>query len=710
MRPFKIITYQLQGGTDQAQYALGVGHLRQEGVRIHSGFERTNIRANSLFRITDRFRVGENLTVSYSREKGDRGVAGSGSIIDMAARQPSIIPVFDISGVNYSSNKGLGSASNNPVPNRPEQRKNNLNKKIRALGSFFVELDILENLTAKTSFSVDFANTDGRNITLFVPNDSEPRLGNSVNRSTNQALNWTWYNTLSYNTTLADDHDISVIAGTEAIQNEFTNFGASRIQFLLEDLDFMVLNAGPADGQNAFGQRFESSLFSIFGKVDYAFKGKYLLSGTLRRDGSSRFGANNRFAIFPAVSVGWRVSDEDFFNSTFINQLKIRGGWGRTGNQEIDNLAQFTLFSTAETTTSTYSITGGNNSVRTGIQGTNIGNPDLKWEETTDINIGIDAAFANNHMNFSFDVYKRNTENLLLAVPPSTLLGEVGSQFRNVGEVQNTGFDFSLGYTNTFANGLSFDMTVVASRYKNEVIALDESIGFISAGDFRSNQYTRTQAGFPISSFFGLEVDGIFQTQAEVDSHADQPNKGVGRFRFTDINGDGTVNADDRTYLGDPHPDFTLGWNTSLGYKNFDFNMFWSGSFGNDIAELTRLFTDLQQFQGQRSDRVLQSFGRTGVANEDAILPIYGTITAEENAPNSYYIQDGTYFRMKNAAIGYTLGKDIASKIGMQKLRIYIQANNMLTFTAYDGVDPEVQWVGGNDLSLGLDGGFLPCT
>ena len=251
-------------------------------------------------------------------------------------------------------------------------------------------------------------------------------------------------------------------------------------------------------------------------------------------------------------------------------------------------------------------------------------------------------------------------------------------------------------------------MSFVASSYTNEIISLDESIDFIAAGAFRSSLYTRTQAGFPISSFFGLEVDGIFLTQAEVDQHAAQANKAVGRFRFSDINGDGVIDANDRTYLGDPHPDLTIGWNTSLGWKGFDFNMFWQGVFGNEIAELTRLFTDLQQFQGQRSTRVLQSCGRTGVAPEDAILPLYGTITEAENAPNSYYIQDGSYFRLKNVSLGYTVGDDIARKIGMQSLRVYVQANNILTFTPYEGVDPEVQWGGQSDLSLGLDGGFYP--
>ena len=695
------------GGDENGQYAIGVGYLDQEGTRIYSGFDRSNLRANSLYRIKDWLRVGENLTVSYSREKGNRSVAGSGTLIDMAARQPSIIPVYDISGTNFSSNKGLGSASNNPVQ-AALYASDNINKKIRALGSAFLEVDLMPNLTAKTTFSVDFANSDFRNISRKVPNDSEPRLGNSVSRGTNQVLNTTWYNTLNYSETFADDHDVTVLVGTEAIKNEFTQFGASRIQFLLEDVDFMVINAGPTDGQNTNGFRAESSLFSVFGKLDYAFQGKYLLSGTVRRDGSSRFGRNNRFAIFPAVSAGWRVSDEPFFNSGFINELKIRGGWGKTGNQNIDNLAQFTLFSTAEVTTANYAIAGGNNSVSTGIQGTNIGNPDLKWEETTDINIGLDASLLDNKISFSLDVYKRNTEDLLLGVLPSTLLGVVGAQTRNIGEVENRGFDITLGYDDQFGDGLNFSTNVVISRYENEVVSLAESIDFIAAGNFRSNQYTRTAPGFPISSFFGLQVDGIFQSQAEVDAHAEQPNKAVGRFKFNDVNGDGVINAEDRTFLGSPHPDFTLGWNTDISYKGFDFNMFWQGSFGNEVAELTRLFTDLQQFQGQRSVRVLQSFGREGVNNADAILPIYGTITAEENAPNSYYIQDGTYFRLKNISLGYTLGKDIVNSIGMESLRIYVQGNNLVTLTTYEGVDPEIQWVGGSDLSLGLDGGFWP--
>ena len=693
------------GGNESAQFAIGVGHLNQDGTVIHTGYERSNVRANSLYRVNDKLRVGENLTVSYTREKGNRAIQGTGTALDWSYRHLSLFPVFDISGVNYSASKAISSASNNPVQDQFNDR-HDLNSKIRALGSVFLEWDVIEGLTAKTSFNVDFANTDSRNLLRAAPNRAEPLLGNGTSRSTNQALNWTWYNTLNYTKTFGD-HDISVLAGTEAIENTFTQFGAGRIQFLLEELDFMVLNAGPTDGQSNFGNRFENSLFSIFGKVDYAFQGKYLLSATIRRDGSSRFGANNRFAVFPAFSVGWRISDEPFFNSGFINELKVRGGWGKTGNQNIDNLAQFTLFSTAEISTATYDIAGTNNSARTGIQGTNIGNPDLKWEETTDINVGIDASMLDNKLTFTLDLYQRTTTDLLLPVPPSTLLGTVGSQFRNVGEMQNKGFDISLGYQDNIGD-LGFDMSVVASHYSNEIVELDPQIGFIAAGGFRSSNYTRTTVGDPISSFYGLNVLGIFTSQAEVDAHADGANKGIGRFKFEDVNGDGVINSEDRTFLGSPHPALSLGWNTNLTYKGFDFNMFWSGNFGVEIAELSRLFTDFQQFQGSRSTRVRQSYGL--VPDEEAILPLYGTITSEENGPNSYYIQDGSYFRLKNVALGYTLGEDIVGKAGMQSIRLYVQANNILTFTSYEGVDPENVFTGNtnNDLSMGLDGGNYP--
>lgn len=696
------------GGNQGAQYAISIGHLNQEGHRIYSGFERTNVRANGIFRINENLRIGQNVAVSYSEESGNRQIAGAQSIIDMASRQPGIIPVYDISGVNFSSNKGLGSASNNPVQQAFNSR-DDINTKIRALASAYLEWDIIDGLTAKTSFATDFANSDFRSIGRAVPNDSEPRLGNSLNRGTNQVLNWTWYNTLTYSKTFADVHDINVLVGTEAIQNNFKQFGATRIQFLLEDVDFMVLNAGPPDGQNTNGFRSESTLFSQFGKIDYAYAGKYLLSATLRRDGSSVFGPNNRYAVFPAFSAGWRISDEDFFNSSFINELKLRGGWGKTGNQNINSLAQFTLYTTADIVTATYAINGGNNSITSGIQASSVGNPDLKWEETTDINIGLDAALLNNSLTIAFDLYQRNTQDLLLGVPPSTLLGQVGSQFRNVGEVENKGFDLALGYNN-FSSGSDFtyDFNISLSRYVNEVVALDESIDFINGGGFRSNNYTRTLEGFPISSFYGLQIEGLFQTQAEVDAHPTNGGNRVGGFKFSDINGDGVINADDRTFLGSPHPDFTLGFNTSLNWNGFDFNMFWTGTFGNEIALLTRLFTDLQQFQGNRSVNVLQSFGREGVNNADAILPPYGTITAEENGPNSYYIEDGTYFRLKNLALGYTLGNDVVGGLGMESVRFYVQGNNLVTFTNYQGLDPEINFVGGSDLSLGLDGGFYP--
>lgn len=704
------------GGSEQGQYSLSAGVFKQDGVVIHSGYERYSLRANSLYRALDgKLRFGENLSVAYAEATDNTGGRlNENAALSMVYRMPSIIPVLDVGG-NYAGTRASGfNNPNNPVA-QLTRRKDNVGKSMRLLGSAYVEVDIIEGLTVKSSINANFGLTfENRNYQIKNVEASEPASSATFDQRVDNSRVITWYNTATYTKNLDNTHNFTVLAGTESITDVYTPFGAGRVNYFSDNLAYRHLNTG-SDGISNFGFVSESAIFSLFGKIDYDYKGKYILSATIRRDGSSRFAAGNRFGIFPSFSAAWRLSDESFFDDiAFFDDLKIRAGWGKVGNQNIPLNTYLDLFS-PDAGTSGYAIGGGNNSATVGINSSQFGNPDVTWETTTQLNVGFDASVLDNKLTVSFDWYDRKTEDMLLGVPRPSLSGLAGNPQVNVGTMKNTGVDLALNYSNQVSRDLTYSIGLTFSKYKNEVVALNDPDQFISGGNFREYQASRTTAGQPIGAFFGYDILGIFQTQAEADAHATQPVNAPGRFKYRDANIDGVINADDRVFLGSPHPDFAYGVNGSVNYKGFDFGVFVQGVQGNAVFNGNLLFTDFFSYftNSQKGAGILNSWGYPGANNAEATIP-----QLNQNSPSielessSHYVEDGSYLRLKTLTLGYTLPSSSLSKVGFDNVRFYLQGNNILTISDYSGLDPEIGvrnvYGGGADLDIGVDRGNYP--
>jgi TonB-linked SusC/RagA family outer membrane protein len=441
---------------------------------------------------------------------------------------------------------------------------------------------------------------------------------------------------------------------------------------------------------------------------------RYLVDFTIRRDGSSRFSEANRYAVFPAFSVGWRLSQEPFLSGTsWITDLKLRAGWGQMGNQEI---ALYNAFSTYRTATnqSGYDISGSNSSVASGFDSDRFGNPAGKWETTTTLDIGFDWTIYNK-FTINFDWYDRTTSDMLYILTLPGTQGSANSPYQNVGEMNNKGIDLNLVWNSSSASGVfQYEIGLNLTHYKNEVVKLSENVaeGFYGE-DRRQAFYTRTEAGVPYSSFYGLIIDGFTDGS---ESESEFPGyygylDGRGRFKYRDVDNSGSIDDNDRDFIGNPHPNFTYGLNFNASYKNFDFVLFFQGSQGNDLINYVRRWTDFWFFQGNRSNRMRYE-SWTPELGDAAQLPI---VSANDNVsgdyPSTYFVEDGSYFRMKNLQVGYS----IPNLRGVDRLRVYFQVTNLFTITSYSGLDPEVN-INGNDpgddnladSNLGFDEGFYP--
>jgi TonB-dependent starch-binding outer membrane protein SusC len=701
------------GGSSKGSYALSAGYFGQDGVVIHTNFRRYSIRANSTVNVKDRIRIGETLALSYQESVGmSGGRASAENSVSFAFRMPSIIPVYDIAG-NWAGTRAQGMNNPaNPVANQTNN-KDNVGSGLRLLASVFAEVDLIEGLTFKTAFNTNIGTTfESKSFGVKTYWNAENNTNASLSQATYNSRNWTWYNTLVYNKTFGDNHNLQVLAGTEAVNDYYTEFGAGRVGYFSEEIPYRHLSSGDGNPTN-YGFVSEWALFSLFGKVDYDFNGRYLLSATVRRDGSSRFGSDNRYGVFPAFSAGWRISDEAFFQGVgFINDLKLRAGWGQTGNQEIGNYLILDTYG-PNNETANYDIRGTNTSVLNGLQTAAFGNPSVKWEATATTNVGFNLAALNNQLTLEFDWFQRLTTDMLLTVPVPTLKGLANNPFRNVGEMKNTGIDFSLLWSSPLDRPFTYSVGVNFTQYKNEVTKLFDPNQIIVSGGYREYNASRTQQGQPIGSFYGWVIDGIFQNQGEVDAHADQAGAAVGRWRIQDVNEDGVINDSDRSFIGNPHPDFTLGVPMTFNYKGFDLNLFWFGSFGNDVFNANKLFLNFQSYftNSQRGKSILQSWGQPGVDPLTAPLPsISQNQPGTELQPSTYFVEDGTYFRLNQAVLGY----NVPLKSGglVERLRVYAQGINLLTFTNYTGIDPMVSTPnpngGGGDTQIGVDRGQYP--
>ncbi|WP_020533241.1 SusC/RagA family TonB-linked outer membrane protein [Flexithrix dorotheae] len=691
-------------GNESGRHVFSLGYYNQEGIIKHTGFDRITARFNSSYKIKDLIEIGENFSGTYSRTT-DVGINSSlGSITYDAFQFPSIVPVKDNNGV-YAGNpiNDIG----NPM-RRLDRGKDHTDKRIRLLGNVFAGLD-LGDLKLKTNLGIDFNSNNYRN---FSPIDDNVFSTSSINSlSTGNSFNYqfTWSNTLTYQKDLGD-HNFDVLIGQESIEYYGEGFSASRQSFLYEDPNFWYLSNG-TDNQLNSGSASDWSLLSFFGKVNYSFLDKYLFSATLRRDGTSRLSENN-WGTFPAFSAGWIISEEAFFDVAPVSSLKLRASWGNAGNQQVPSYS--TLFSYQNNATySNYAIDGAQESVYTGLVQTRVANPNLKWEVTTQTSVGLDLGLFDNKLDITAEYFNKVTDDILVYTPiPLTYGGTSDGTWTNGGQMKNSGLELTVnykGHSNEFNYNVGFNLTA----YKNELTELEgvSYLGIPSSSLHGVNfgqEISRSTVGQPIGSFYGYESAGIFKTQTEVDAHGIQPNAQPGDLIFNDVDGDGDLDTDDRTFIGSPHPDLILGVNMSFYYKGFDLGMLFNGSFGNDIYNLTKYKTEFfNQAAYNKSETVLDAWTPENPGSE---IPRLSLDDPNNNIRvSSYYVEDGSYFKLYNLQLGYTFP---GNKLKGLDLRLYGQVNNVFTITGYDGMSPELglqNYSSSNrNLDIGIDRGIYP--
>ncbi|WP_423149200.1 SusC/RagA family TonB-linked outer membrane protein [Rubrolithibacter danxiaensis] len=714
------------GGTENATYLFSLNYLNEQGTLMNTYNKRYGTRINTTFNIGKSIRVGENAYLYYKNSPGiPGGNQNEGNAISFAYRMQSFIPVYDIQG-NYAGTRlGTGEMGNgqNPVAMQDAQRNNKQNF-WQMQGNIFAEVDLIKGLTARTSFGGSIGNNYYYNFGF--PNYwnregfSNP---NSFSENASYYNDWTWTNTLNYSKVIGT-HNIKILAGTEAVNSYGRDLGGSINSLFSTDPNFINLDNGSANETNYSHVNNNDRLFSLFGRVDYSFQDKYLIGATIRRDGSSRFGSEKRYGVFPAVSLGWRISQEAFMkNIAWLNDLKLRGSWGKMGSYaNTPNRNAYNIFG-GNNQTAYYPI-GGGNGIQQGFLSSDLGNPATGWEEDIVTNAGFDATILNNHVTLSAEWYKKKINGLLFRESLPYTVGGATAPYVNLGDIQNTGLDVSVGYNSSQSKDFKYNVGVNFTTYDNKIISVPGN--FFETSGSRIGNLIRNQVGHPVASFYGYQVQGLFRDSLDVLNSPTQGGSAPGRFKYKDVDGDGAVTDKDRTFIGNPNPDFTYGINIGASYKNFDLSTVLFGSQGNQALNYTKYWTDfLGSFVGGKSKALLTAWepvdrsaprGQWVASNPNATTPVAESASTISNsgAMNSYYVEDASFLKMRSLQIGYTIPATALSRLGISRLRVYVQGANLFTITKYSGMDPELVPSSGNlggdqqSAGFGVDYGNYP--
>lgn len=682
----------VSSSSDKGSYFFSMGYYNNEGIVKYTNFKRISARINTSYNFFDgKLKVGENFTINKTNEVQDPGV------LDPALRALPIIPVHTVDGIGWGGPVVGMNDRQNPM-RLLEYNKDNGYKFIRFFGNVFAELQVLKNLTLKSSYGVDYSIYDKRNlqksyVSGFLHNDK-----NAVNIDHSNNEKWTWTNTAQY-VAKTGKHNFDLLAGTEMYRETFDNHWLRKEGFLIEDPDYMYPGVGTGKSFNG-GSSTRYGLLSYFGKLSYDFDQKYLFSATLRYDGSSRFGKNNRFGTFPAFSAGWRINKEEFMqeNLPFFSDLRLRLGWGQTGNQEISNEAIYALYManyaggdpTWNTSLGTaYDFSGhGSGLLNSGFVAIQNKNDDLKWETTTQTNIGLDFGFFKQKLTGTIDLYKKATDDILVLPPYLAILGEGGNRWINGASMENKGLEFSLSYQDTTTWGLKYELSGNVAANINKITKLPEEV----VNNYGGNGTTDNILGRPINSMYGYVTNGLFRTQSELDNSPIQPGKGLGRIRYADLNNDGIINDQDRTWIGNPNPKFMYGFNINLSYKNFDLSTFWQGVADVDVINAKKYQTDFWSVDDVGSNKGARLLDAWSPQNPGSTIPAITTVDNNaESRFSTYYVENGDYLKLRVLQLGYNFSKDLLEPYSISSLRIYTSAQNLLTLKSksFTGVDPE---------------------
>ncbi len=685
------------GSTKTTQYYVSVGYYGQNGIINHSSYQRITLKFNNVYNLSKFVKLGNNITFApFSQEIAP----------DVTYAAYRAWPVL----VPYYSNGNFGVVDNVGNPLASLYYSNNFNKGIRLVGDVYGEVSFLNSFVFKSSFGIDGGYSKFENYnpayTVSYPNGSPSQQSftqNTLTKGSADNLTWQWENTLNFHKDIKK-HSIDAVAGytMQNTSGETTTIPAKDIirdasSFWYTTGNYLTTTFPGVDNSVPYDQYY--SMMSFLVRANYVYNKKYIVTATFRRDGSSKFAENTRWGNFPSFALGWNISQENFMkNLKFLSKLKVRGSWGKTGNEKINYVERYSLVNSKLITILSTGV------INTAASYGKLGNPDLKWEVTTQTDAGLEVGFFNDRLTGEFDYYNRVTDGILVPLKVPAYFGNGSDMiWFNAGSMVNRGFEFNVAWHDKIGK-VKYNVGILGSTVHNEVKAIGGSVGIDSVlnGGYLANglYVTQSKVGLPIGAFYGYKTDGLFQSQAELNAYPHMADAGVGDLRFVDVNHDGKIDGRDRTYIGSPIPTFIFGFNFGFEILGFDFSCNVQGQTGNKIFNAKEVVRpDPYNFESY----VMNSWTGPGTTTTQPKASFQGY----NYIPSDYFIRDGSFVRIRNVTLGYTLPTNWSSKIAMQKLRIYLKADNLYTFAKFTGYSPEI---GGGSLSNGIDYGVYPIT
>ncbi|WP_431245176.1 SusC/RagA family TonB-linked outer membrane protein [Flavobacterium sp. P21] len=689
-------------GTDNSTGRYSAGYLKQEGAVINTGFERYSFRANNTQNI-GRLTVGSNIGVSFSKTNPERA-SGGRTLLEHAIKMAPYLPVYNANNLGGYQGPSTADGQDAENPVRVANLGYQYIKGLSIIGNIYAEVEIIKGLKFRSQVALDyFTNEDHTFIPSYSDGSAHKQAYSSTAETNSQGQTIVFDNSLTYKTTIAEKHHVEAVGVITKIENKFQNLVASSRYYISDEIDQLRLQDA-----NLASTSSETNNLGYVARINYDYDDKYLFAISGRRDASSRFGSNNRYGNFYSVALGWNIAKESFMANSIFSTLKLRASTGTTGNDLIDNYQ----YSGTLATNYIYPING---AAASGVTAGRASNPDLKWESKTDRNIGLDFGLFDEAFTGSFEYFNNKGSDILFAVPLPASVGSAGggTQTQNIANTKVHGFELSLGYNDRKGD---FTWSVVANlgTSKNEVTSLAPGVTSVLGGPSGRaglESFSRLEVGQPLFYFWGYQTNGIYKNQAEVDVAfgPGQTTVQPGDIKFVDRNGDKVINSDDKTNIGNPYPDFTYGLNLTAAYKKFDFNCFITGVSGNDVFNSNKFDLEgMRRLFNASTDVLDRSIVQNGVVtNPSATLPRALGAGQNWSSASQRYVEDGSYTRLKNVTLGYTLSGDTFDN-HFTNIRFYLSAQNLVTITKYSGLDPEIARVDANANSAGIDIGRYP--
>ena len=692
----------LSRANENSRSLFSFGFKRNDGIIKYTDFENLSVRMNNAYDIVNWLTIGENATITYTDQC-------STYPMENALKMSPIIPVYEIDGTTFSGPVGSMSDRQNPM-REIYQNRDNRAKIWRIFGNGYIDIKPFKGFVFRSNFGLDYDSYFLHSYRYTWHSDVVNNNTNFTNIESQKNTRWTWSNTINYDFNIKDDNEFHVLGGIELFRQNREWIVGYNEDYDIEDPNYMYPDASTGTERSS-GNTDNYSLASFFGKIDYSWRNLLLASFTIRYDGSSRFGKKNKYGTFPAATLGYRLSEN--IRQPWMNDLKVRLSWGKTGNQAIGNYARYAL----------YAATYGNNHLEStaydlflqqsglfpyGYIATQTENPNLKWETTIQSNAGLDFGFLNNRLTGSIDAYIKDVKDMLINPAYLGAMGEGGASWLNGPSVRNWGMEFLFGWRDTLANGFSYSANVNFDFFRNHVTYLPEG----TTGSYvHTTAEDLVQSKRPYGSIVGYVVDGLFQSREEVLASG-QDNARVGGLKYADLNGDGVINADDQTWIFSPVPDLSMGLNVTLGWKNFDFQMFWQGVFGQDVYNDQKFQTDFWSVNDPGSNKGSRMLSAWTLGNTSSTIPALTTNNnSDEGRASTYFVENGSYAKLRTIQLGYNLPDKVLKACRMSNARVYVSANNVLTIkskslTCADPENPNWRYPNSTSLTFGLQVGF----